>query len=197
MGEIDVRRGDQPDVQGHGFARPQAHDLTFLQNAQEFHLQCQRHVADLIEKQSAVVGRLEPARLGLRCPCEGAGLVAEELRLGQRFRQRSAVHRDERPRAAALLMDTAGGELFARPGLTGDQNRYIAASQLPEPSQYGAGVRIREYRRCGFHGRGARLRARRRVCRQCCGIHVAPLRPVAIGAGRRQYRVSPQNEQHD
>ena len=50
--------------------------------------------------------------------------VAEELRLEQRFRNRAAVDRDEPVGAArAAVVDGARGELLARAGLAGDEDR--------------------------------------------------------------------------
>ena len=59
------------------------------------------HVADLVEKQRAAVGQLEAARAVRDGAGEGALLVAEQLRLEQRLRQRGAVDLDERLAARA------------------------------------------------------------------------------------------------
>ena len=58
--EIDVRRRDQPHVDAAGLGRADALELAFLQDAQQLGLQLGRELADLVEKNRAAVGQLEP-----------------------------------------------------------------------------------------------------------------------------------------
>ncbi len=63
LGEIAVGRRDEPDVDADGAVAAQPLELLFLQHAQEFRLQLERDVADLVEEQRAAVRQLEPADL--------------------------------------------------------------------------------------------------------------------------------------
>ena len=98
-------------------------ELALLQHAQELRLQLERELADLVEEERAAVGELEaPVRRCSRAG-EGALLVAEELALDERRRERRAVDRDERPAAArARLVDRARDELLAGAGLAEEQH---------------------------------------------------------------------------
>ena len=73
----------------------QPHQRAFLQRAQQLGLQGQRHVANFIQKNRALVGLLKPACPGVLRAGEGPALVAKQLGLKQRVRNRSAVHLDE------------------------------------------------------------------------------------------------------
>ena len=101
-----------------------ARDLPLLEHAQQLHLRRQRHVADLVEEQRARVRELEAPDATLGRAGERALLVAEQLALEQRLRQRPAVHGDERlvaPRTEP--MDRARDELLARAALALDEHR--------------------------------------------------------------------------
>ena len=81
-------------------------------------LELERQLADLVEEDGAAVRQLEAADLaGVRAG-EGAALVAEQLALDQRRRQRGAVDDDERRVAArAAPVDRAREQLLAGAGL--------------------------------------------------------------------------------
>ena len=83
----------------------------FLQHAQHLRLRLQAHVGDLVEEDRAAVGLLEASRLVGDRAGERAAHVAEQLRLDQLFRNRGAVHFDERPALAPARCD----ESCARP----------------------------------------------------------------------------------
>ena len=53
--EIAMGRADQPDIDRHGLQRAERPHLAIFKHAQEPGLQCDRHVADLIEEQRAAV----------------------------------------------------------------------------------------------------------------------------------------------
>ena len=78
-------------------------DRPLLQHAQQLGLRRQRHLGDLVEQQRAAVGRLEAAVAALDRAGERAALVAEQLRLEQRLRERRAVDGDERLARARVL----------------------------------------------------------------------------------------------
>ena len=74
----------------------------FCRTRRQLGLRRQRHVADLVQKQSAAVGVLEQARLVLGGAGEGALHVAEQLAFKQRFDHRRAVQHHVAARAAGL-----------------------------------------------------------------------------------------------
>ena len=67
-----------------------------LQHAQELGLQRRIEIADLVEEQRALAGGLEAAGAPRGRAGERAALVAEELALDQRRRQRGQVDGHER-----------------------------------------------------------------------------------------------------
>ena len=80
---------------GDGLGAAHGTHLVLLQDAQELDLQARRHVADLVEQQSAAIGGLEQALVGADRAGEGAFLVAEELRFEQVLGHGAAVDGDE------------------------------------------------------------------------------------------------------
>ena len=121
--QILVGRGQHAHVHPHACCPADRLDDLLLQRAQDLGLRLQAHVADLVEKQRAAVGELE-----LAAPIRGgAGErpldVAEQLALDQLFRNRGAVHLDERPGPpAAHRVNAPGDELLAGAVLAVDQH---------------------------------------------------------------------------
>jgi len=59
---------------------PQVLELLVLQNAQQFGLQLQRNLSNLVEQQSALIRQFQPARAsGLTAPVNASLFVAEQL----------------------------------------------------------------------------------------------------------------------
>ena len=115
------------------------------QHAKELRLQRAVEITDLVEEERAAAGRLDPSRAARGGAREGAALVAEELALKQRRRQRGQVDRDERRRAARrVVVDGARDELLAGAGLAGDQHGRLGGSrpadELPDAEHRGAGA---------------------------------------------------------
>ena len=101
--ERPVGRRDQPEVDRDRLVAAEPLEAALLEHAQQLGLRDQRHVADLVEEQRAVVGELEAARLAIVRAGERALFVAEDFRLEQRVGQRRAVDRLElRGRCARL-----------------------------------------------------------------------------------------------
>src|SRR5262245_27431804 len=122
--QVAVGGGDQAHVGADRLAATDALERLLLQYPQDLRLGRQRHVADLVKKQGAAVGLLEPADAAALRPGEGALLVAEQLALQQRLRDGGAVQGQKRrlgPRA--VLVDGPGHQLLARAALAGDQHR--------------------------------------------------------------------------
>ena len=169
--QIAVRRRDDPHVHGRRIVRAEPEHLPLLQDAQEPRLERGGDVADLVEEDRAGVRRLEEPRPAAAARAgEGALLVPEELGLEQRLGERGAVHRHERPvAAAARAVDALGDHLLAGAALAGDEHGRVGARvALRERAhpRHGAasrrrGPRGRSGRRSGEGGArsGARARA--------------------------------------
>src|SRR5450759_1192327 len=87
---------DDADIDVYGLVRSQAVELPLLQGAQQFRLQRERHLTDLIEQQGTAAGRLKLARPGANGPGEGASGVSKQFAFEQGFGKRGAVQRDKR-----------------------------------------------------------------------------------------------------
>jgi hypothetical protein len=127
--------------------RPRAADpleALLLEHAQELGLARQRHLADLVEEERALVGRLEAAHLSLGRAGERALLVAEQLRLDERLGQRGAVDRDEcLPPPATGAVHRARHHLLAAARLAGEQHRGVGRADLGDERQHRARLRRR------------------------------------------------------
>jgi len=64
-------------------AAAQSLELLFLQNAQEFRLQCQGNIADLVQKERSLVGHFEAPQLLGDGSRESSPLVAKEFAFQQ------------------------------------------------------------------------------------------------------------------
>ena len=88
---------------GTGRLDPTGHHLPLLERGQQLGLEMERQIADFVEEQGAVVGRLEPPHAVAGGAGEGALDVAEQLGLEQAFGGRAKV--DRRPSAGSLRRD--------------------------------------------------------------------------------------------
>src|SRR5688572_18806702 len=105
--------------------------LLLLDRAQELHLHLQRQVGDLVEKERAAACCLEETGAIARRTRESAFAVAEELRLHQVLRDRTAVDRNERPvLPRALEVYEPRRELLAAARFTAHVYRRLAAREL-------------------------------------------------------------------
>ena len=119
--EIAMGRGEDADVDAARLDAADTLERALLQHAQQLHLHVEAHVADLVEKQRAAVGELEPADASGDRARERAFLVAEELALEQLARDRAAIDRNERrvlarPRARGCAARRAPCRSPTRPG---------------------------------------------------------------------------------
>ena len=105
------------------FAAQAAH-FAVLQHAQQFGLRRRGHLADFIEQQRAAVGEFKTSDAPFRRARKSPALVAENLALHQRFRNRRAVDGDKGPLGARRkFVNGARDDFFAGAGLTGDEHR--------------------------------------------------------------------------
>ena len=79
--EITVGGADEPDVDVNGFRTADPPDFPFLNGAEQLALHRQRHLPDFVQKQCAIVGRLEHAEPLLTCTGKRTFFVAEQFAL--------------------------------------------------------------------------------------------------------------------
>ena len=79
--------------------------LPLLEHAQELGLERHRQIGDLVEQQRAPLGAAEEPGAGPVGAREGPPPVSEQLTLGEPFRERGAVDRDEGARTPAPLVE--------------------------------------------------------------------------------------------
>nr|WP_255615055.1 hypothetical protein [Polymorphobacter sp. PAMC 29334] len=161
LGEIDVGRRDQPDVDREGEHAADALDEAGFEDSQQLDLELGGHVANLVEEQRAGVGELEAPAARLGGTSERPGLVPENLAFEEVAGNRGAVDRDERPGgAAAPLVKQLRDDLLAAPRRAGDKDRHRRRGELVDegadlddrgasPDQFGE---LGRRRRRGFHG---------------------------------------------
>ena len=125
--EVFVCRRDEAEIALDGLCGPEAIDELLLENAQELGLHLQRKLADLVEEDRPLMGKLELARLSLVAgPREGARLVAEKLRLQKILGNGGAVEPDEGQLVAlARPVDGMGEEFLPRAALAHKKDRRV------------------------------------------------------------------------
>src|SRR5262249_10341545 len=77
--QLAVRRGNHPHVHFNRLLVAHPLQLSFLNDAEQFCLDLQRQLANLVEEQRAAVGQLEPSLPPPDCVGERPPLVTEEL----------------------------------------------------------------------------------------------------------------------
>ena len=122
--QIAVGGGDITDIQLDGADSPDPGDFVVLDGPKELGLHVHGHLADLVQKQGAVVGGLKEALLaGSIGPGEGTAFIAKEFRLKQAGRNGGTVDFDKglfRPGTGAV--DGIGNQFLAHAGLSGDED---------------------------------------------------------------------------
>src|SRR5579862_9908013 len=93
-------------------------EFPLLQHAQQLHLQRQRQLSNLVEKNHASIRNLEAPFLLCRGSGETAALVAEQIALQQRLGNRRAIDRDKRLISpTAIAVQGPGRKLLSRSAL--------------------------------------------------------------------------------
>jgi hypothetical protein len=132
--EWPVGGGDEAEIDLDRLVAAEPFDAVLLERAQQLGLGEQGEVADLVEKQRAAVGQLQPSELALLGAGEGPFFVAEQLGLEQIVGESRAVDRlQPMRRAPAQLVDHPGNELLARAGRAEDQDGDIALGGGADP----------------------------------------------------------------
>ena len=105
--------------------------LAGFENTEQLSLKIERHLADLIEEDRAVVGFFEQAFRLFECTGESSCLVTEHLAFQQVAAERGTVDGDKGFIATGtILMDGLGKHLLAGPGLAGEQDGNIRCGNL-------------------------------------------------------------------
>src|SRR5208283_5405088 len=121
--QIAVGSGEKANVDFDGACAAEPLELALLQHAEKFDLDGGRHVSDFIEKERALIGKFEFARLAGGRSGKSSFFVTEKLALQQIFRNRGAVDLDERPGGAArFFVNGARNEVFAHSALAAQKN---------------------------------------------------------------------------
>ena len=103
---------------------PEPAHRAVLQDLEQLGLEHLAQESDLVEEERAPVRGLEQTGLRLARLGEGAALVAEQLGLEQRLRDRRAVDVDERPAGpGAHAVEEPRHQPLAGAGLAGDEHR--------------------------------------------------------------------------
>src|SRR5208283_1242595 len=120
--EVAVGGGDNAHIDRNlAGAADRAHGA-LLEDAKQFHLHGERHLADFVEEDGAAAGYFEQAAFVLRGAGKGSLQIAEEFTFQQGFWKSAAVHRDKRfsgPRRADV--DGARHQLFTSAAFAMDQ----------------------------------------------------------------------------
>ena len=118
---------DQPEVRllrvdaAHSAVAPR------FQQPQQFDLQLQGDIPDLVKEQGAAPGRLHQAGLAQVGAGKGPLFMTEQLALEQALGETRALHRDEHAVGpGAVLVDGAGHQFLAGAGFPEQQHRCIA-----------------------------------------------------------------------
>ena len=121
--QIAVGRRHDPGVDLDRAFGTHTADFALLKGAQQLRLHRRRHLANFVQKQRPVAGDLEQAGLVPHGTGERPTHMTEELGFQQRFGQRGAVDRHERPSGTrALIVDHPHDELLAGAALAVDQD---------------------------------------------------------------------------
>src|SRR5208337_1911692 len=132
--QMAVGRAHHPHLDLLVFLSADAAELPILQELQELRLQGWVELGNLIQKQGAAVGQLDPPWLGAKGAGEGSFFVAKQLAFEQRSGNRRAVHLyigTTLPRGQS--MDEPGNDVFSGAALAGDQNRNVGGGHFAQP----------------------------------------------------------------
>ena len=98
--QVSVGRSHEPNVDLVSPCAAQAFELLLLQNTQQFGLQCQWNISDLIQEEGPFVGQFEATDFLRDGACESALLMAEKLAFQQIVGNSSAIQLHEWASAA-------------------------------------------------------------------------------------------------
>src|SRR6267142_5296546 len=121
--EILIGCGDDAHIHAQSFVGPDTLEALLLEDAQNFRLRAQAHIADFVQEERSAVGFLKFPRFVLGGARKTALEMSEELGLDQLFRNGRAVHFYEGSLAAqACGMQRVSDEFLAGAALAINQN---------------------------------------------------------------------------
>ena len=131
MLQVHIGGRDDPDVDLHGLDAAQTHELPLLDHTEQLGLRLERHAADLVEEDAALVRELEQPLLGRDRAGERAPDVTKQIRLEQIRRQTAGVDGDERPVDARRIgMHRPGHQFLAGAALSLHEDGRAARRRL-------------------------------------------------------------------
>ena len=105
-------------------------EMAVAEHPQQPGLQVKRHIADLVQKQSATVGLLKAASAHGLGAGKGAALMAKQLGLQQVLRNGCSVDGHKRPVGTRrVLVQRTRHQLLARARFAGDHHRHVTLAQ--------------------------------------------------------------------
>src|SRR6202030_3290432 len=111
--QISMGRRDKANVDMNGVVAAQPLEFLFLQRAQQLRLQLQTNVADFIQEQRAVIGKLQTSALLHQSTGECALLMSEELAFDQPGWNGSTIEPYKRSVSSwTKAMDGASNQFF-------------------------------------------------------------------------------------
>ncbi|MNG03946.1 hypothetical protein D3C84_870480 [compost metagenome] len=122
LGQIDTGGRHQAHVHRTRLMGTYTGDFVVFQSGEQFDLDRQRQVADLVQVQRSAVGRTEPSGPAAGRTAVTAGRVAKQFGVGIGRADRPAIDRDEQATAIAGTMDVPCKQLLAGAGFTADQH---------------------------------------------------------------------------
>lgn len=131
--EINVGRGDNPDVDRYFRRTSDTLDFSKLENTQKVHLEFERHVSDFVEHDRPVIRCLNMPDLARMSPCKRPFLIAEQLGLDQVGGNCSAVEGDEGTGGSfRAFVNRTGHKFLSGAAFSGDQNTGIGSRNFPD-----------------------------------------------------------------
>src|SRR5262249_51782244 len=122
--QVQVGGGDEAHRNPNRLSASQPLELLLLQDTQEFGLQLQRNITDLVEKERATTRELESTDAAAESTGERTLLVSKQLAFEQPTRNRRTVERDERPRPPpTATVNCPCDQLFPGACLPTDEHR--------------------------------------------------------------------------
>jgi hypothetical protein len=138
-----LRGSQQTNVDSGRRRLAERNHLALFDGPQELGLDWQGELDDLVEEERPALRGPQEARVGAIGAGERPLAIAEELALGEGFRERGAIERDERPLSTAPGMDRARRPLFSGARLALDDDGQIRRSGQARGGQRGRQRRSR------------------------------------------------------
>ena len=159
-----IRRRDDARINGNAPRAAYTIHLLVFEDAEDFGLRRQGHVADFIQKNRPVMRLFEFAALHRRRARKRAFFIAEQFAFNQMFRQRRAIDADERARSSgAIFLNETGDELFACAAFSGNQYRAVGRRNFLEIALYVADARTLPNQRLHAVAFGGQVAWQRRI----------------------------------